>query len=99
AKEHASSWLDEIVPSFTEVPSAIIEYNATVQQQLGVVKQNLKALQQNPNDSGAKQGISSAIATLSEDTAPCMKAIVDLGVWISRYSADVQPDTTSLSKL
>jgi hypothetical protein len=99
AKLHAMSWVQEMVPTFTEVPSAVVALNAVVQSQLSSVLDQLTALQQNPGDSGARAAIATALQTLETELDPLLRTVTDLDSWIATYSALITPDASSLRAL
>lgn len=99
AKLHALSWIDEMVPAFTAIPSSIVNYNGIVQPQLQAMSQALEVLRTDPNNSAARTIITTSISTLQTDLAPCLQTASDLDSWIGSYSATLSPDAAALTGL
>lgn len=99
AKLHAMSWTDEMVPSFTAIPTSLVNYNGLVQPQLQVIKTALGTLQTDPQNAPARAAIGAALTTLHTDLTPCLTAVTDLDTWITTYSSELQPDATALAAL
>ncbi len=96
---HALKWIDEVLPTFSELPASIIDFNTIVQSNLDGVVTGLTALQSNSDDTSARNAVISAISALQQDTSPCAAAIIDLQTWISNYRSLVAPDAQTLSSI
>lgn len=99
AKVNVMKWMQEIIPTFQMLPTALLSISNLVQPQLTIIKTNLQTLQQNPDDAAAKTAITNAVNAVVQGIPTSRNVLVALDGWISTYQGTITPDAQTLSHL
>lgn len=99
AKIHVMKWMEEVTPTFENIPAALLSLSSVVQPQLKLIQTNLKTLKNDPTNSTAKQAIINAVNQVIQKTASSKTMLGHLDTWITTYQGNITPDATALGQL
>lgn len=100
ARIHVAAWMTEVVPSFTAIPQSFVNFNQTVQDQLGAIGADLQQLASKGGDTASlEQTIRNAVSRLQGELQDCKGAVDGLDTAIADYQQSLQPDGERLGAL
>jgi Bacillus haemolytic enterotoxin (HBL) len=93
----ANTWMNGSCSTVTQtVPSQVVNFNAPFQSAISTIESAISALQQNPNNSGAKQQLTSTLTSLTSQVGSIGTAITSTQTQLTAYEQTLQSDSASI---
>lgn len=96
-QDHALNWINNIGPSMTAIPQAIIDYNNTFQGQYDTIVALLTAIGTNPPTEQQKKDLLTEMNKLLGDLLAKRKTVLDTQQSLIKFNSDISVDYTALN--